>query len=325
MSSTVGAGIQCPSCGKQYKWKPELAGRRMKCKCGGVIQVPRGQSAADDSALSALADAAADISPPRTESRTCPSCGSPLSTAAVLCVNCGQSLTAGAAGAGGFRMDQPYEPSRTPFGISYTAMVRISNGIRVMFIWLIVYLIAVVVELLNRAVELPPMARGVTALASEAMAFIALALCLAVPVASRTRSYVTASLICRICAVVLVAAALTLYADEDVGLSLIGFAVMLSVTSNVLFIYFLKMLAAYLKDKRLTKLGDRTVGLALLALVLVLLVMVSPFLFELSQMVVLVMLLLVGASQILLIAFYGMLLWEMTELTRQHARSAPEE
>ena len=34
------APILCPSCGKQFRWKPELAGKRAKCKCGGVIAIP---------------------------------------------------------------------------------------------------------------------------------------------------------------------------------------------------------------------------------------------------------------------------------------------
>jgi hypothetical protein len=34
------APILCPSCGKQFRWKPELAGRRARCKCGGVIAIP---------------------------------------------------------------------------------------------------------------------------------------------------------------------------------------------------------------------------------------------------------------------------------------------
>jgi hypothetical protein len=34
------APILCPSCGKQFRWKPELAGKRAKCKCGSVIAIP---------------------------------------------------------------------------------------------------------------------------------------------------------------------------------------------------------------------------------------------------------------------------------------------
>jgi hypothetical protein len=32
--------ITCESCGKQYAWKPELAGKRAKCKCGAVVKIP---------------------------------------------------------------------------------------------------------------------------------------------------------------------------------------------------------------------------------------------------------------------------------------------
>src|SRR4051812_42668045 len=32
--------ITCQGCGKRYKWKLELAGRRLKCGCGEAILVP---------------------------------------------------------------------------------------------------------------------------------------------------------------------------------------------------------------------------------------------------------------------------------------------
>src|SRR5205085_11653326 len=32
--------IECAGCGKQYAWKPELAGKRAKCKCGTVVAFP---------------------------------------------------------------------------------------------------------------------------------------------------------------------------------------------------------------------------------------------------------------------------------------------
>jgi hypothetical protein len=32
--------ITCEGCGKRYKWKLELAGRHLKCGCGGAIHVP---------------------------------------------------------------------------------------------------------------------------------------------------------------------------------------------------------------------------------------------------------------------------------------------
>ena len=32
--------IRCESCQKEYNWKPELAGKRGKCKCGAVVEFP---------------------------------------------------------------------------------------------------------------------------------------------------------------------------------------------------------------------------------------------------------------------------------------------
>lgn len=40
--STVGAQkFTCESCNKTYTWKPELAGKKAKCKCGFVMTVPK--------------------------------------------------------------------------------------------------------------------------------------------------------------------------------------------------------------------------------------------------------------------------------------------
>jgi hypothetical protein len=42
--------IVCPSCGKRYGYKPELAGKRVKCKCGGVIGVPAAPAPVEEEA-----------------------------------------------------------------------------------------------------------------------------------------------------------------------------------------------------------------------------------------------------------------------------------
>jgi hypothetical protein len=31
----------CTSCGREFTWKPEIAGKRAKCKCGSVLTVPK--------------------------------------------------------------------------------------------------------------------------------------------------------------------------------------------------------------------------------------------------------------------------------------------
>jgi hypothetical protein len=42
--------FSCAACGKSFAWKPELAGKKAKCKCGKIIQVPKGapKEAEDD-------------------------------------------------------------------------------------------------------------------------------------------------------------------------------------------------------------------------------------------------------------------------------------
>jgi hypothetical protein len=32
--------VSCTGCGKRYTWKPELAGKKAKCKCGAVLRMP---------------------------------------------------------------------------------------------------------------------------------------------------------------------------------------------------------------------------------------------------------------------------------------------
>jgi hypothetical protein len=39
-SKVVGGKFSCAACGKQYAWKPQLAGKKAKCACGAAIVVP---------------------------------------------------------------------------------------------------------------------------------------------------------------------------------------------------------------------------------------------------------------------------------------------
>ena len=40
-SVTVEGGkFSCAACGKQYTWKPQLAGKKAKCACGSSLVVP---------------------------------------------------------------------------------------------------------------------------------------------------------------------------------------------------------------------------------------------------------------------------------------------
>jgi hypothetical protein len=106
--------FSCDACGKSYAWKPEIAGKRVKCKCGGKLTVPATDPAADAAPdgfddLMALADGApaheesyappvAAVAPARVAANAggvCPSCNARVDPAAVICVNCGQNLKTG--------------------------------------------------------------------------------------------------------------------------------------------------------------------------------------------------------------------------------------
>ena len=92
MSDASGTRFTCDGCGRTYAWKPQLAGKRVKCKCGATMTVPEAETLAeaepdfDADALYALADAeaaAAENAPSqhRVVERSAPS-ASPKASAA---------------------------------------------------------------------------------------------------------------------------------------------------------------------------------------------------------------------------------------------------
>jgi hypothetical protein len=57
MSDATVAKFACDGCGKQYTWKPELAGKKAKCKCGAVMMIPA------DAPMAPEADGLYDLAP----------------------------------------------------------------------------------------------------------------------------------------------------------------------------------------------------------------------------------------------------------------------
>jgi hypothetical protein len=97
----------CQSCGRQYRWKPEMAGRSAKCACGAKLVVPTEAPAAVPAPPPAPAPAApaakanaVSPAPPKivaaaTPASSCPICKSPVAAGAVLCVKCGYNFKTG--------------------------------------------------------------------------------------------------------------------------------------------------------------------------------------------------------------------------------------
>ena len=88
-----GATFSCDSCGKQYPWKPELAGKKAKCKCGAVLSVPAQPQAARAAARTPVAVAAAQVE--ESQGYRCPACKNDLTPGTAVCINCGYDLRTG--------------------------------------------------------------------------------------------------------------------------------------------------------------------------------------------------------------------------------------
>ena len=100
------ASFECGGCQKVYRWKPELAGKKVKCKCGHAMVVPMPVPVeappvpeSDDPFADALASAAEAeeqgayaLAP---EAPRCPGCKQPMAQGATLCVNCGYNVNTG--------------------------------------------------------------------------------------------------------------------------------------------------------------------------------------------------------------------------------------
>jgi hypothetical protein len=78
MSAVEEVGFSCAACGKQYRWKPEIAGKKVKCKCGNPLAVPAapptpGRAAARPSVVQpglAAAARSAEVRPRATATAT---------------------------------------------------------------------------------------------------------------------------------------------------------------------------------------------------------------------------------------------------------------
>src|SRR5437588_9532478 len=66
MISTSPAQFTCHACGRTFVWKPQLAGRTAKCRCGSMIMVPSSPLPDDSNLYAMVAD---DPPPPQVVSK----------------------------------------------------------------------------------------------------------------------------------------------------------------------------------------------------------------------------------------------------------------
>lgn len=103
MSQAQSNSITCPFCNRQYNWKPDLAGRRVKCKCGNIIAVPEHAPSEDQPAEDTYDVGEVDLSdlppPPVASGYRCPSCRNPMEPGTRQCPSCGFDVKTGKPGA----------------------------------------------------------------------------------------------------------------------------------------------------------------------------------------------------------------------------------
>ncbi len=100
MSDVQTTRFTCAGCGKPLPWKPEVAGRRIKCKCGHIMQAPQRPETEED-----LYDLAEDPTPatkrapadnaaaaPEKTHLKCPSCGLSMIPGKITCQHCGYNI-----------------------------------------------------------------------------------------------------------------------------------------------------------------------------------------------------------------------------------------
>ena len=112
--TTTEPKFNCSTCGKEYRWKPELAGKKAKCKCGNVIAVPAKapiaarpapKPAEQDMDLDGLYALAQDEKKATAHHATavdesaggyrCPSCSASMPPGALVCPNCHMDMRTG--------------------------------------------------------------------------------------------------------------------------------------------------------------------------------------------------------------------------------------
>ena len=110
MAGSSDERIVCPSCGKQYRWKEELVGRKVRCKCGEAITVEAAAAPEEDYELALDLGDDGTISspqqPPAAEAAAtattknvseCPGCGAKVKPGVVICIECGTNVQTGEA------------------------------------------------------------------------------------------------------------------------------------------------------------------------------------------------------------------------------------
>ena len=82
MGAVAVGQFRCDACGKNYRWKPELAGRKARCKCGAVMFCPPAEPGKEEDDLFELAPDPVVTKPASTVVLAMPAGAVPVATIA---------------------------------------------------------------------------------------------------------------------------------------------------------------------------------------------------------------------------------------------------
>lgn len=214
----------CPYCDRQYRFKPELEGKRVRCKCGEkfTIEAPVADEpedydldvgAGDDggpdwSALLGSDESTPVAAPAEPAGATCPNCHNPVKPGAALCVKCGTDLKSGKQ-RNPTKVSQPFSAVHETAGSAVRTKITgaglLTHGIGFLLFMLGGVLAGIGGMMVTRGNDtgnVLAMIGGICVLVGMPMVFIGPFLGLAAP-ADAGRALLIASILCLIGAVVM--------------------------------------------------------------------------------------------------------------------------
>lgn len=259
------SSIACDTCGRRYRWKPALAGKKVRCKCGEAMVVPDKAPDANRPPLEHALAGAGPASPAETpaSSRKCPLCNSRVKPEAVICINCGADMRTG----------QRLETKRSEAFVTGESGGA-SGALRVVQLGLLMQLGAIALMIFSLGLPIASIWLGERMIdyavyagyTVAALQTLGAVLCLATPKESGGRLVLAVSIAAGLASGVIdgLIDAGTFAATGDDGLMIIALDLLsglLSIVSTICFLAFFIKLAQFLEFAEITERAEKVMQL----------------------------------------------------------------
>ena len=283
MSDTTPQRVNCPGCGKGYRWDLGLVGQKVNCrKCGVHFAVPDQPGGAgklldappaEDGTYELDLEAGEThphepepLAVPANEGK-CPACNSKISETAVICMNCGFNLRDGTVMKPTVSELTVAERKEGRVPLRGMKKVRIGMWLHLLSALFIAALVVSPIALVFIGVNSFQVLLDGLLYATGASAFAGSLLCLAAPKESGGRPILLASIILNISSIVV-----DILIQNGTGQQLL--VSLLSITGTICFLLFFVQLARFLEFPTITERSEKLVGAYVVLLIFSL---CSPF------------------------------------------------